>query len=244
MNEQKMERQELIGKCSFCGSTFSKTVMTNHLKSCEQRKMTPMKPSYGRKAKLRDKRVFHLIVEGSRQPEYWMHLDVPADMKLEELDDFLREIWVECCGHLSAFTLGNVRYERETGGVDAMWPMIFGGGAPPRSMNIRTGSVLRSGLKFDYEYDFGTTTHLTLKVLSEREESIKDKSIQILARNEPPLIICEMCGEPATQVCSQCIYEDKGWLCDKCAQEHECGEDMLLPVVNSPRVGMCGYTGE
>lgn len=24
---------------------------------------------------------------------------------------------------------------------------------------------------------------------------------------------------------------------------HECGEDMLLPVVNSPRVGMCDYTG-
>lgn len=244
MNGQKMERQELIGKCSFCEGTFSKAVMTNHLKSCEQRKMIPMKPSYGRKSKLRDKRVFHLIVEGSYQPEYWMHLDVPADAKLENLDDFLREIWVECCGHLSAFTINNVRYELETDGIDAMWPAIFGRGAPTRSMNVRSGSVLRSGLKFHYEYDFGTTTHLALRVLSEREENIKDKSIQILARNEPPQIICEVCGRLATQVCAQCVYEGKGWLCDKCAQEHECGEDMLLPVVNSPRVGMCGYTGE
>jgi hypothetical protein len=45
---------------------------------------------------------------------------------------------------------------------------------------------------------------------------------------EPPLISCEVCGKPATEVC---------------AGEHECGEEMLLPVVNSPRVGMCGYTG-
>ena len=24
---------------------------------------------------------------------------------------------------------------------------------------------------------------------------------------------------------------------------HECGQEMLLPVVNSPRVGVCGYVG-
>lgn len=243
MNGQKMERQESIGKCSFCGGTFSKAVMIDHLKSCEQRKTTPAKPSYGRKAKQRDKRIFHLVVEGTYRPEYWMHLDVPAEAKLEDLDDFLRETWVECCGHLSAFTVNNARYEQDTGGVDAMWPMIFGRGKP-RSMNIRTGSLLRSGLKFNYEYDFGTTTYLALRVLSEREENIKDKSIRILARNDPPQIICEMCEEIATQVCTQCVYEGKGWLCDKCAREHKCGEDMFLPVVNSPRVGMCGYTGE
>lgn len=243
MSKQKMERQESNGKCSFCGDTFSKSAMTNHLRSCKQREITPMKASYGRKAKQQDKRIFHLVIEGSDRPEYWMHLDVPEDVKLEELDDFLRETWVECCGHLSAFTVNNVQYERDTGGVDVMWPMIFGG-KKSRSMNIRTGAVLRPGLKFHYEYDFGTTTHLTLRVLSEREENIRDKSIQILAMNDPPKILCEMCGGIATQVCAQCIYDDKGWLCDKCAQEHECGEDMLLPVVNSPRVGMCGYTGE
>jgi len=32
-------------------------------------------------------------------------------------------------------------------------------------------------------------------------------------------------------------------VCEGCAGEHECGEEMLLPVVNSPRVGMCGYEG-
>ena len=43
--------------------------------------------------------------------------------------------------------------------------------------------------------------------------------------------------------CAQCIYEGGGWLCEACAKSHECGEEMLLPVVNSPRVGTWGYTG-
>lgn len=237
MNGEKMERQKSSGKCSFCGGTFSKSAMTNHLKACKQREITPVVPSHGRKAKHKDNRIFHLVVEGSDLPEYWMHLGVPADVKLTDLDDFLRETWVECCGHLSDFKINNIRYDRDT--VDDMW--LFG--RKPRSMNIRTGSILRPGMKFDYEYDFGTTTYLSLRVASEHEEDIKDKSIDILARNDPPLIACVKCGELATQVCRQCFYDGCGWFCDKCAEEHECGEDMLLPVVNSPRVGMCGYTG-
>jgi hypothetical protein len=52
-----------------------------------------------------------------------------------------------------------------------------------------------------------------------------------------------VCGQEATQVCTQCIYEDEGWLCDACVSEHKCGDEMCLPVVNTPRVGMGGYTG-
>ena len=54
---------------------------------------------------------------------------------------------------------------------------------------------------------------------------------------------CEKCGQPAVWVCSSCIYDNGGWLCDAHTRKHKCGEEMLLPVVNSPRVGMCGYTG-
>ncbi len=112
-----------------------------------------------------------------------------------------------------------------------------------KSMRVKVGTILSPGQQFSHEYDFGTTTDLRLKVVGEREGEAKGKSIQVLARNEAPLISCELCGKPATEVCAQCIYEGGGWLCDSCAEEHECGEEMLLPVVNSPRVGMCGYTG-
>ena len=26
-------------------------------------------------------------------------------------------------------------------------------------------------------------------------------------------------------------------------RNHDCGEEAILPVVNSPRMGVCGYTG-
>lgn len=84
---------------------------------------------------------------------------------------------------------------------------------------------------------------LGAKVVSEFKANIKDNPIEILARNEAPGLKCEKCGKMATQVCSQCIYDGAGWLCDDCSEDHECGEDMMLPVVNSPRVGVCGYCG-
>ena len=33
-------------------------------------------------------------------------------------------------------------------------------------------------------------------------------------------------------------------LCDEHAETHDCGGEYFLPVVKSPRVGVCGYTGD
>ncbi len=102
--------------------------------------------------------------------------------------------------------------------------------------------VLRPGLKFFHEYDFGTTTHLALKVVAEQENRLSKNAIYLLARNLPPPIKCARCEAPATQVCVECIDTEAGWLCGAHAEKHR-HQDMFLPVVNSPRVGMCGYTG-
>lgn len=200
--------------------------MTRHLKACKQKKDISEKSS----ARTQTAKSFHLVVEGRDLPYYWMHLEVPANATLKVLDGFLREIWLECCGHMSAFTIGSKRY--------SVAPM---GELDEASMKFKLEKVLQPGMQFYHEYDFGTTTDLMLKVVSEGEG--KSKSIRILARNEPPEITCVSCGKMATQVCTECAWEDKGWLCDQCAAKHECDEDMFLPVVNSPRVGMCGYTG-
>ncbi|MFH0875696.1 MAG: hypothetical protein V1859_07195 [archaeon] len=111
-------------------------------------------------------------------------------------------------------------------------------------MNSRIGKVLSVGTKFTHEYDFGTTTELELEVIDKQEGS--SKKIEVVSRNNMPDFRCK-CGEKASEICSQCIWEVggvKALVCKKCAKKHKCGEDMLLPVVNSPRMGMCGYTGE
>jgi hypothetical protein len=208
--------------------------MTRHLEACEQR--AAIQAEAGSHQKARQTRTFHLVVAGYRLPMYWMHLEVSAGTTLATLDRFLRDIWLECCGHLSAFEIGGVRYTVDAGQYD--WDT---GG---KNMQVRLDKVIKPGQTCSYEYDFGSTTELTLKVISEQEVEAQKKAIQILARNNLPLVPCDVCGEPATTTCSQCVYEDKGCLCDACAKGHDCGEEMLLPMVNSPRAGVCGYTGQ
>ncbi len=168
-----------------------------------------------------------------------MHLEVTASTTLATLDRFLRDTWLACCGHLSAFEIGGFRYAVDSGMNDD-WGM---GDVNEKSMRVRLEKVLSPRQTGTYEYDYGTTTELRLRGISADETETKGKAIQVLARNTPPIILCEKCSKLATSVCSQCFFEGKGWLCDDCMEEHECGEEMLSPVVNSPRVGMCAYTG-
>ena len=217
------------GKCSLCGGVFDKAAMTSHLKSCV-RKQGDSETSTREKGAKRTS-VFHLFVEGRYLPEYWMHLEVRADATLDTLDRFLRDIWLECCGHMSEFEIKGARYSVEPMDLDDEF------------MDVKLKDMLSPGMKFRHTYDFGSSTVLTLKVVAQRESEIRSKQIKVLARNEPPVILCARCGAPATKVCAECVYSGEGWLCEKCARDHECGEDMCLPVVNSPRVGVCGYTG-
>ncbi len=228
-----MPRRMSKGTCNLCGGDFTKTTMTRHLKSCPKGTDVTQTSSKGRKTE--PVRGFHLLVEGRYAPEYWMHLQVPAGMKLKKLDDFLRATWLECCGHLSAFRIDGRSYA-----------VICMDGFDERNMNHAMEKVLYPDIKFTHEYDFGTTTELALRVISEEEFMVPAKSIKVLARNSPPEFHCMNCQSPATQVCVECSWEGEGegLLCEKCTAKHECDEEIFLPMVNSPRVGMCGYEGE
>lgn len=228
----RITRQSSSGTCSFCKGSFAKSAISRHLKTCKARaedndKVATEKATKGSAIRT----ILHLRVEGLYRPMYWMHIEISANATLQDLDDFLRQIWLECCGHLSSFEIGGSTFISEK-----MEP-------EDRSMKIALGKVIAPDMKFEHVYDFGTMTELSLKIVSEREGLAQGKSVRILARNNPPDIKCQ-CGKPATAVCCQCNDEGVGWVCEDCAEKHECGEDMLLPVVNSPRVGMCGYTGE
>ncbi len=236
-----MARKSSKGICNLCGESFSKAGMSKHLAACPARMLEHAAPSSpapatGRKARPGDSRFLHLLVEGRGVPEYWLHLKMPATATLADLDDFLRQKWLECCGHLSAFEINGQSYVSTIG---EEW------GMDEKSMDsVKLGKVLSAGQMFKHEYDFGTTTELKLKVVNERTGlASKGDLVELLAENDEPEVLCGNCGKIATQVCGECIYEGESWVCDDCAETHECGEEMLLPVVNSPRVGMCAYSG-
>jgi hypothetical protein len=176
-------------------------------------------------------------VSGRRSSPYWLHLDASSQATLDDLDRFLRDIWLECCGHLSVFQLGDRSFSGSS-----LFSSPFDDDGHDESTAIRLGKLLSPGQKLSYEYDFGSTTSLEIRVLAEREGAVAEP-IAVLARNNPLVTVCVGCGQAATMSCIECAYEDAASLCDACATVHVCGEEMLLPIVNSPRNGICGYTG-
>lgn len=223
--------------CVFCNRSYTSRGFVRHFLSCKEKKLKDeAEAKLTKGANVKDNRVFLIKVFSPYEPQYWLIIEVNANVTLKKLDDFLRNIWLECCGHLSKFDIKGVSYEVL---IDQEYMSYFG--EKPRDMNIQLGKVLDTGLQFDYEYDFGSTTNLTLKVAGERAGQIPKNPIQLLVRNPEPVYDCVQCdNRKATLICAACgeLY------CESCGdEEHECGEEMFMPLVNSPRTGVCGYTG-
>ena len=166
--------------------------------------------------------VMLLRVQSGNGSIHWLNAAVGWDGRLKELDSLLRRVWLECCGHLSEF---------------------YTTGRRKLSMSSRMTEVFGSiGDRVNYVYDFGSSTELVVSFAGVAGGT-SGKPV-VLARNEAPVWPCDVCGQPAADLCSNCEYEGTGFFCIAHRSGHECGEDMLLPVVNSPRMGVCGYTGE
>jgi hypothetical protein len=216
-----MSKEPSAGRCQSCGQVLPRAAMARHLSSCSQP---------GASASLAGPS-FHLFVEGRHARAYWMHVAMPVNAPLSKLDKFLRKTWLECCGHLSGFEIAGERYASDAMGGQS-------------SMKRPLQQVVDVGMSFSYEYDYGSTTELKLKVTGVRAEGTPKGAAQLLARNEPPSILCQSCGiEPAAEICVVCACEEVGWLCPACADGHSCEREMRLPVTNSPRAGVCGYSG-
>lgn len=215
------------GKCFYCNDLFAGNGigrhLSTHLKSIE--KENPTK-----------KKSYHIKVTGEKL--YFLHLLIDENSTLENLDSFLRDIWLECCGHLSSFEIKgsnktqNWMIDEDQFGVD---------------MNSKIGSLFKKGLKLNYEYDFGSTTRLEINVLN--EYFIHDKNtILLLSRNAPLQILCDICKEKPAQVVCLLWHDKETMFCDSCKDIHseKCSDFLDYSegnIVNSPRMGICGYEG-
>jgi hypothetical protein len=234
------------GKCTYCSRYFSSSMMARHLDSCKVREdsFSPSRSFLREDDKkmqtVDNDAVLLLKVSSKYSPEYWLFIETYGVCKLIDIDYFLRNIWLECCGHLSCFTINNEHYEIQPD------PMFNS-----RSMRVRLNKILQQGMIFEYVYDYGSSTALVIKVVSSRCGRIKkdkEEPVQLIARNDPIIFKCHSCKRAkATNICTICLYEknrQRASLCENYMKQHECKEEMFLPIVNSPRSGECGYTGE
>lgn len=218
-------RRQSRGKCTYCQRELTKGSMLRHLGACTERLKVIADSDSRRGTK---ESLYHLRVQDAWQSDFWLDLEVRESATLENLDQYLRAIWLECCGHLSQFSASRG----------------FGSEISKRS---RVGQVFEPGVQLTHIYDFGTSSETLLKAVAVREgRPTTSHPLVLMARNNQPDASCTQCGGPASRLCMECLYEEEepGTLCEEHAQGHphtNYGEP--FPLVNSPRLGMCGYDG-
>jgi len=213
------------GRCAFCEREIAKGGVAKHLAACAQWQAAVAKAEQKKGEK---ELLVHLRVQADGLPQFWLDLEIRGSATLKKLDQYLRAIWLECCGHLSEFTAGS-------------WS------GPTVAMSRRAGNVFEPRTELTHIYDFGTSSITRIRAVGFREgKPVSSHPITLLARNAMPASECMTCGQPAAWLCMECVIEDEVWgtLCAEHAREHpHTNYGDPVPLVNSPRVGMCGYTG-
>jgi hypothetical protein len=201
------------GICTNCNHSFPRRSAFKHLETCVFSKNSG------------SKNICYLIEVADDTKAFWLYVLMPINNELISLDRFLRDLWLECCGHMSAFTIAGKKYlERSLNPED-------------KSMHFKIGKVLSPGTKCTYEYDFGSTTELVIEVIKEVPDVTK--KAKLLIRNVQPAFNCQSCKTTATLICSCC----QTLTCERCIKQDPCETaDYFLPVLNSPRTGTCGLS--
>ncbi|MFH1954365.1 MAG: hypothetical protein ABIL06_22445 [Pseudomonadota bacterium] len=213
------------GKCAYCGHEVAKNGVAKHLATCAQWKEAFTKAEHKGTG---SETLCHLRVQAAGQSQFWLDLEMRGSAMLKDLDRYLRAIWLECCGHMSQFSFGGWQGQEI-------------------SMRRRIADVLELEAELTHIYDFGTSSETLIKVVGLREgKPVTSHAITLLVRNEMPECECIECKQPAAWLCMECLIEEnaRGTLCDEHVENHphdNYGE--AVPLVNSPRLGLCGYTG-
>jgi hypothetical protein len=219
------QRKQSKGTCAYCGKEMAKGGVTKHLAACPQRQAAIAKAE---QKKATNEMLYHLRVQDAFHGEFWLNLEMRGAKTLQDLDAYLRAIWLECCGHMSQFSLES-------------------GLAQQIGMRRKISDVFQTSDELTHIYDFGTSSETLVKLVDVREgKPTTSRPIALMARNNMPEAQCIECGQRATHLCTECLIEEDTWgtLCDQHTSTHphdDYGEP--IPLVNSPRLGMCGYDG-
>ncbi len=199
--------------------------MLRHLPTCKRRAeiVEESDRKRGGATRLAHLRVF------DRSGDFWLDLEMQGSATLQDLDHYLRAVWLECCGHMSLFSKGGWAEEDEL------------------SMKTRIDRVLQPGVDLLHIYDFGDSSETFVRGVAVREgRPTTSRPIALMARNNMPDTPCMECDQPPTHFCVECLYEHDtdGLLCKQHNETHPHDDyGPTMSVANSPRLGMCGYDG-
>ena len=132
------------GKCYFCNKELTERTIKRHMKSCPV--MNGIIEDEKANCSLIRNQYIIAVRPKENKDKYCMYISMDGNLALSYLDKLLRDIWVECCNHLSMFKINGVIYYKD-------------------NMNASIKDILALSDKIGYEYDFGSTTELELEVV-------------------------------------------------------------------------------
>jgi len=96
-------RPDNPGACAYCGEIVTKRGVGKHLDKCSKRQEALASAAASSRPV---EKLWHLRVQDAYDKDFWLDLEMIGSASLGKLDNYLRAIWLECCGHLSMFTIG------------------------------------------------------------------------------------------------------------------------------------------
>lgn len=174
------------GKCYYCGKELTERTIKRHMKNCSEMKKI-IEDKIQNAKDVRDQ--FLISIKDKKAPsKYCIYMSIDAGLHLEHFDKFIRDIWVECCDHLSAFYIDKKEYGSKSDGQ--------------YKMNFHLKDILSVNQKLEYKYDFDSTTCLVLEVVDMFKVSEDFNKIEIIARNnEENNGDAEYCNSPRDGMC-------------------------------------------
>lgn len=208
--------------CKICNQKFTERGLKKHIIKCIPTTIYNgiyMRLYGEKKIKVNDETIIK---------KYWVYIVVPLDYTLHKLDSVIRNIWVECCNHLSEFIVSkdnkiNIyiysNHEQEDKDIN---------------QQINLLDVIKNK-ELVYHYDFDNTTKINIEILDIITNKKNNENILLINRNNEVDINCSNCNNSSNKICS---------ICNKincCYNSCMCDNKTLLPLLNSPRMGTCCY---
>ena len=194
-------------QCLGCRKTLNTKAARNHLKSCIAKAEVPT----GRTPKPM------LLVSATAgyddtKTVYALYTLMPKNATLRDIDELLRETWLECCWHLSSFDSGGTRFVSD--GFDTS---LFDYEDP--SFDHRAAWAIPPSTETEYHYDMGDTTYLAVRVEPAPEQAWAWLAMHGIDAGDPILRnlipeLCDECGQeashfrPEEDLCTGCLLEN------------------------------------
>ena len=223
----RMPPRSSPGTCLLCKTSIGRTAMLRHSMECLKKSGWPEsdKPSYV------------IRVDGFHTKVFWLLVLARHDATLDDLDGLLRDVWVECCGHLSAFNIYGRSFSSHSD-VDGFDEDDESG------LSVPLDEVIGPDSAFTYEYDFGSTTKLKLSVVGVSPVSPENRPLVLIARNDRLEIPCYFCKGKGEYLVTD--WPDNPYqivICRDCTKKKVDALEQEYVVVfpDSPRAGTCDY---